>query len=132
MLAFPQLINFGNDFVKYSAALTIWHNQQVQDEQNAKSHDEYQTAAANWQVQNASKLAYNQPLLPPLTPPKKVAYNDDGTTTLTDFPDLAPTVMPVTTPSGSIVSPPAMDRTDAILMIVTQILNIINKPIGGK
>ena len=129
MLAFPQLINFGNDFTRYSAALTIWHNQTTQDEQNAKAHDEYVTAAANWQVQNASKLAYNQPLLPPLTPPKHVTYEDDGKTTLTDFPDLAPTVMPVTTPLGPIASAPTMDRTDAILIIVTQILSKLN---GGK
>jgi hypothetical protein len=125
MISFPTYL--GNP--DYFRLLPIWNNQQHQDAQNQLAHDAYQTAAEDWLIKNQSKLAYNQPLLPPLTPPKHVQYNDDGTQTLTDFPDLKPTVMPPAgVPSGPVVDPaPPMDRLDAVLMIVTQILNRMPK-----
>ena len=36
------------DFTTYSKLLTIWHNQQNQDAENATAHDNYVTAASSW------------------------------------------------------------------------------------
>ena len=110
------------DFTAYSKLLTIWHNQQNQDAENATSHDNYVTAALSWITTGISQRDHGQPVPPPPVIPKYVTYNDDGTITYTDFPDLKPAVLPpVTAPGGTIVSPPTMDRTDAILMLVQSI-----------
>ena len=122
MLAFPQMINFGNDFQKYMAALTIWHNQQNQDAENQKIHDDFVTAAARWVTQTESQIAYHQPTqaAPPL--PVMNIYNDDGTVSPRPFPDLTAPALPATTPSGPVTSPPAADRTDAMMLMLQNII----------
>jgi hypothetical protein len=120
MIARPT--DFTN-FPQYSALLTIWHNQQNQDTENTAAHDNFVTASATWLVATESQIAYNKPTQPAPTPPLMRIYNDDGSVTTKPFTDLTTPVLPtVTAPSsGSIVSTPVMDRTDAILMIVNEI-----------
>ena len=122
MVTFPQLINFGNDFSKYMVALTLWHNQQNQDAENQKIHDDFVTAAANWVTQTQSQMAYHQPVqaAPPL--PVMNVYNDDGSISHPAFPDLVVPTLPTTTPSGPVVSAPAADRTDAMMLMLQNII----------
>lgn len=112
-----------NDFANYSRLLTIWHNQSNQDDENKRNHDNFITAANSWLIQAKTQQDHGQPLPPKPPLPRYVNYNDDGTITYTNFPDLIPPELMTTTPgSGSGVSTnPPMDRTDVLLMLVGKI-----------
>jgi hypothetical protein len=112
------------DIVTYMKLLTIWHNQQNQDAENLKAHDDFAGAAKTWIVQAVSQLAHGLPVPDKPVLPQHKQYNDDGTITLTAFPDLAVPELPVPDApgggSGVSKNPPA-DRTDAILMLLGKI-----------
>jgi hypothetical protein len=118
----------------YGVRLSIWHNQQTQDAVNTKNHDDYVTLYNNWIVQNTQLQAYHQPIQAPLTPPQKIVFNDDGTTTLSDFPDLKPTVLPplvvATSPgitglvaAGTPAQMTQDQKLDAILVLLNALMN---------
>ena len=117
--------------------LTIFNNQHKQDAENQKAHDEYLSSAANWVSENIQNRAIGKPLteLPKLTLMK--IYNDDGTVTEKNFPDLSiPSLPPdVSTGNPGGFKPPVvpLDREDAILQLVnenhlmlTKLLNALN------
>ncbi len=113
-----------NDIVTYMKLLTIWHNQQNQDAENQKAHDDFVGAAKTWLIQAESQRNHGSPIPDKPTLPQHKQYNDDGTITLTAFPDLVIPELSVpnapSTGSGASTNPPA-DRTDAILMLLGKI-----------
>jgi hypothetical protein len=121
MIARPA--DFTN-FDQYLKLLTIWNNQQNQDAENLKNHDNFVADAQRWLVQAESQRNHNQPIPQKPALPVHRVYNDDGTIIMTAFTDLVlPELLSTGTPalSGSVVSPPAMDRTDVLLMLVSKI-----------
>jgi hypothetical protein len=120
----------GSNFDYFQAQWTIFGHQQGQDAENQRISAAYVDASKNYLVQYASQLAAKQPL--PAIPqmPLMNVYNDDGSVSHPNFPDLTQVVPPATVapPSGTIADPhPPMDRTDAILLIVQQILTKVSK-----
>jgi hypothetical protein len=125
MIARPT--DFSN-FEQYSKLLTIWHNQQNQDLENQRNHDNFLTDSSNWLAVNLSYRDHGQPLTSPPNLPQHKTYNDDGSVTFSSFPDLKLPQLPISTSPGPIVNPnPPMDRTDAILMLQNQMMDILNQ-----
>ena len=96
----------------------------MQDSENQAAHDNFVTAAKNWVEDAVSQSAHGLPIPEKPTLPQHKQYNDDGTVTLTAFPDLVVPEMPVpNTPNGG--SPVSknvpVDRTDVLLMLVSKI-----------
>jgi|ERR1019366_3693718 hypothetical protein len=124
----PPVFN-GSNFNQYIAQMAIYRNQLNQETENKKIHDDYEGAVKNYLVQYESQSAAKQPLpaIPQL--PVMNVYNDDGTVGHTPFPDLTQVVPPAAgTPSGPVANQnPPMDRTDAILFLVQEIWNKVNK-----
>ena len=116
----------------YMKLLTIWHNQQNQDAENAKNHDTYATDYTSWMVRNTQSQANGGAIDPPLTMPQRRQYNDDGTVTLTPFTDLKPTVLPPLSvnstpltglvPKGTQVQMTIDQKLDAILMLLNSLV----------
>lgn len=138
MVAMPTNINDPN-FLKQ---VEIWHNQQFQDQWNEDRHDTYVMAYKSWMDKNTQQQVLNLPIDAPLTPPKKVMYNDDGTTAESDFTDLKPTVLAtaaVPAPNGSIVyrpkgtDPLTIDqKLDNIIGALSMISNLLVTMNGKK
>jgi hypothetical protein len=106
--------------------LQTWANQQQQVAANQATHDAYLGACSNYVVQYNGQLAAKQPLPEAPVMPMQTVYNDDGTISHPPFPDLTQITPPAAppAPTQTIANPnPPMDRTDALILLVQQVLS---------
>lgn len=122
----------GSDPSTFVQQLTTWGNQQRQDQQNTTAHDKFVDEAKGWLMTNQRQQELGLAILPQLVIPKKVIYNDDGTITYSDFPDLSlPVLVPLTPPPGGVTGlvPSGIkkqltidEKLDAILILLESLV----------
>lgn len=117
--------NWLADPIGYQRQLTIYNNQIHQDQTNKTAHDNYVTDYNSWMSRNEQYQAYGKSIDPPLVMPMYKTFNDDGSVTETNFPDLKPTVM-LPNPSTSNMTgavpkgtPPQLTIDQKLDMIIT-------------
>src|ERR1035437_2827632 len=122
----------GSDPSTFVLLLTTWSNQQKQDQQNTAAHDDFVEKAKGWVMTNQRQQELGLAIYPPLVIPKKVTYNDDGTISYSDFPDLSlPVLAPLTAPTPNVTGlVPANtkkqltidEKLDAILILLESLV----------
>lgn len=120
--------------------LNLYVNQVNQDAANAKVHDEWLQAAANWKTKNQHQKELSLAIDAPLVLPTMTIWHDDGTIDHPLFPDLKLPVLDSTasTSAGGLRPPAAnipLDRIDGIvltLQLVLQSLDALKQAMGVK